>query len=188
MSKIKFSYTKPGERRKHYLGERDVEVLLGRLPSVLWSRLRAVHFNDLARGNRVLGYVNRGRREIAICALPPNVSLSRCLIRRSPRPFGAIRGYQWPERAVRRFLLYDVFLHELGHLQVVDADANTLRRQFASETKAQEFADEWRARLWAEPFAHPDPIHNPATTVELEALQCELRRPASRTCGSAVHC
>jgi hypothetical protein len=175
MSRIKYSHTKPGEWRRHYLEERDVEVLLDRLPPELWSRLRAVHFNDKARGNRCLGYVNRGRRKIAICALPPNVSLSRCLIRHSPKPFGAIRGFRWPERAVRRFLLYDVFLHELGHLQIVDPDAHTERRKFASETKAQEFADEWRARLWAEPFAHADPIHNPASPAELEMLRQELQ-------------
>jgi hypothetical protein len=180
MSRIKYSYTIAKERRKHYLDGQDIEVLLNRLPPELWSRLRAVHFNDRARGNRTLGYVNRGRREITICALPPNVSLSACLTRRSPRLFGAIRGYQWPERAVRRFMLYDVFLHELGHLQVVDAKARTVRRQFASETKAQEFADEWRARLWSEPFAHPDPIHNPASPVELEILQYELQPHARR--------
>ena len=180
MTKIKYTYTKPGELRKHYLDGDDVDVLLNRLPPELWSRLREVHFNDRARGNRILGCVNRGRCEITICALPPNVSLSPCLTRRSPRLFGAIRGYQWPERAVRRFMLYDVFLHELGHLQVVDARAHTVRRQFASETKAQEFADEWRARLWAKPFAHPDPIHNPASPVELEILQYELQPHARR--------
>ena len=77
-------------------------------------------------------------------------------------------------------MLYDVFLHELGHLQIVDPEARTERRKFASETKAQEFADEWRARLWAEPFAHPDPIHNPASPAELEMVQRELQSHARR--------
>ncbi len=178
MSRIKYNHTKPGERRKHYLEQQDVEVLLDRLPPQVWSRLRAVHFNDEARGNRCLGYVNRGHREIAICALPPNVSLSRCLFRHSPRPFGAVRGFRWPETAVRRFLLYDVFLHELGHLQIVDSNARSLRRRFASETKAQEFANRWRDWLWAEHFSHPDPIHNPASPGELEMLQHELQSHA----------
>jgi hypothetical protein len=168
MPRITYSYRRPGELRKHYLREQDVEVLLGRLPPELWDRLRAVHFNDCGRGARCLGYVNRGRREIALCALPPRVGLARFLDRRSPRQFGASRGRRWPEIAVRRFMLYDVFLHELGHLQVVDPTAQTERRRFASETKAQEFADEWRARLWAEPFAHPDPIHNAPSEIELE--------------------
>jgi hypothetical protein len=72
--------------------------------------------------------------------------------------------------------LYDVFLHELGHLQVVDPHAGSIRRRFASETKAQKFADEWRARLWAQPFAHADPIHNLPSEMEMEMLQHELNR------------
>jgi hypothetical protein len=155
------------------LNQHDIEVLLRRLPNELWARLRAVHFNDRGRAVRRLGYVNRGRREIAICALPPRVSLARFLDRRSPQQFGASRGRQWPETAVRRFLLYDVFLHELGHLQIVNPKAKVERRRFAGETKAQEFANEWRARLWAELFAHPDPIHNAPSVIEWDLLQRE---------------
>jgi len=159
--KITYSYTRPGELRKHYLNENDVQTLLGRLPPQVWSRLRTVHFNDRSIGVRRLGYVNQGRREIAICALPPNVSLTRYLVRRSPLQFGAVRGSQWPEGAVRRFMLYDVFLHELGHLQIVEPKASSVRRKFAGHTKAQQFADRWRARLWSQPYEHRDPIHNP---------------------------
>lgn len=173
--KIKYSYVTPGERRKHYLCQTDIEVLLGRLPEDIYEQLRAVHFNDRAWGNRRLGYVNQGHREITICALPPVVSLSKFFVRRSgyrrvqgsPEQFGAVRGVQWPETAVRRFMLYDVFLHELGHLQIVDPSANHARRKFAGETKAQEFANSWRMKLWSEPFDHTDPIHNPATKEEL---------------------
>jgi hypothetical protein len=105
--------------------------------------------------------VNQGRREIALCALPRRVSLTRYLVRRSPSVFGAKRGVVWSVVAVRRFMLYEVFLHELGHLQIVDAMARRNNRRFAGETKAQEFADHWRKRLWAQPFDHPDPVHNP---------------------------
>jgi hypothetical protein len=112
-----------------------------------------------------------GFREIAICALPPRVSLSRYLIRRSPREFGAVRGRQWPELAVRRFLLYDVFLHELGHLQIIEPEAKRLRRKFASETKAQEFADYWRGKLWLNTFDHPDQVHNSPSEKEFEQLE-----------------
>jgi hypothetical protein len=179
MREIKFSFSRTGEKRKHYLTEEDVKVLLSRLPDETWERLRAVHFNDRGRGCRMLGYVNMGHREIAICALPPRVSLTRFLVypssnvnrlRESPRAFGALRGQQWPELAVRRFQLYDVFLHELGHLQIIDPAATRLRRKFASETKAQEFADFWRDRLWATHFDHPNPVHNPPTNEELEEV------------------
>ena len=185
--RIKYSYTRPGELRKHYVDEHDVQTVLDRLPIKVWSRLRAVHFNDRSFGVRRLGYVNRGRREIAMCALPPNVSLTRYLVRRSPRQFGAIRGSQWPERAVRRFLLYDVLLHELGHLQIVDPKARNVWREFAGQTKAQQFADYWRARLWSQPFEHPDPVHNPPSGVELETLEYELRAQAEPRPVSLVH-
>ena len=176
MRDIKFSYSRTGAGRKHYLNEEDVRVLLSRLPEEVWGGLRAVHFNDRARGRRCLGYVNMGHREIAICALPARVSLSSFVTHRSIGPFGAIRGRQWPLIAVRRFLLYDVFLHELGHLQVVLPKATRLQRKYASETKAQEFADYCRERLWSCRFNHPDPVHNQATLEELEQLNQESGR------------
>jgi hypothetical protein len=193
MPKVKYNTLRPGEKRKHYIDGRDVDVVLSRLPTELWSRLRAVHFNDRGRGCRCLGYVNRGHREIALCALPPRVSLTRFLVRgtlssrvlkQTPAEFGAARGCQWPSLAVRRFMLYDVFLHELGHLQIVNPRANRLRRRFASETKAQEFANYWRGRLWSQPFHHEDPVHNPPSTLELAQLakahNCDLFRQSSR--------
>jgi hypothetical protein len=160
MRKIKFSTTIPGGDRRHYLTEEDVMVVLSRLPEETWRRLRAVHFNDRARGNRVLGYVNLGRREIAICALPPRLSFSRVAPGQRCEQFGAKRGEQWPPLAVRRFLLYDVLLHELGHLQVVNEKTKSERLRFAREKCAQEFADRWRRKLWSEHFDHPDPVHN----------------------------
>jgi hypothetical protein len=58
-------------------------------------------------------------------------------------------------------MLYDVLLHELGHLQIVNPFARTSRRRFAGETKAQSFADYWRTQLWKHPFDHSDPAHHP---------------------------
>lgn len=165
---VRFSISPPGGDRVHHLCEDDVRLVLSRLPAEARSRLRAVHFNDQSRGGRRLGYVNRGRREIAMCALPPRMSLARFLVRgESPRYWGARRGAQWSSMAIRRYLLYDVFLHELGHLQIVDPDAKTERRKFAMETKADEFAALWRRRLWSQSFEHPDPVHHPPTATEL---------------------
>jgi hypothetical protein len=179
MTAVRYSWSPAREKRRHYLRADDIEVLLSRLPEAVWERLRTVHFNDRSRGGRSLGYVNMGHREIAICALPSGVSLTKFLahpgstlnrLRRSPHEYGALRGRQWPEIAVRRFLLYNTFLHELGHLQIIDAKASRLQRKFASETRAQEFADYWRKRLWDQPFEHPDPIHHRASADELAAL------------------
>ncbi|NOZ23163.1 MAG: conjugal transfer protein TraF [Planctomycetes bacterium] len=176
MHKVKFSCTKPHGDREHYLTEDDVRVLLDRLPYETWERLKAVHFNDQSWGARRAGYVTESHREIAICAMPPRVSMTGYLTRKSrqsPGQFGAVRGKQWPRVAVRRFLLYDVFLHELGHMQVIDPKEKSVRRRFAGERKAQEFADEWRKTLWSQPFDHPDPVHNPPTKQELAEAEGE---------------
>ena len=169
MNNIKFSYAEPRADRKHYVFEQDVRVVLSRLPEEVYSRLRGVYFNDRGRGARILGYTSiRGRREVSICALPPRVSLTRFLVKgQKPETFGAKRGRQWPEVAVRRFLLYDVLLHEIGHLQIINPESKVFRRKFAHETKAQEFANSWRKKLWKEYFEHPDPVHNAPTADEL---------------------
>jgi hypothetical protein len=129
LSHVKFSMTAPGADRVHHVNEQDVRIVLSRLPFELWRWLRAVHFNDRSRGARVFGYVNRGRREIALCALPPRIALTRALCDgQAPEQFGARPARKWPTLAIRRFLLYDVFLHELGHLQLIDGGARSERR------------------------------------------------------------
>jgi hypothetical protein len=62
-------------------------------------------------------------------------------------------------------MLYHVFLHELGHLQLVDENARSVRLKFAREKLAEKFAVEWRNRLWSKPFIHPDPVHYPPSEV-----------------------
>ena len=165
---VKFSTSIPGADRIHYVNREDILVVLSRLPEGHWNRLGAVHFNDRSWGPRFLGYVDHRRREITLCALPPRISLTRALRKgQTPEQFGATRGVKWPKLAVRRFLLYNVFLHELGHLQRVDKDAVSLRLRFAREKLAQQFAASWCKKLWSEPFAHPDPVHNPPSPDEL---------------------
>jgi len=171
---IKFSMLPPGADRVHYVTEEDIRIVLSRLPVNLWHSLRTVHFNDRSRGARVLGYVNRGRRDIALCALPPRMSLIRALRRgQTPEQFGAVRGKKWPTLAVRRFMLYDVFLHELGHLQLVDEGARSTRLKYAHEKLAQDFAMQWCSELWAEPFPDSDPVHNPPVPAEFEQVSLE---------------
>jgi hypothetical protein len=71
---------------------------------------------------------------------------------------------------VRRFLLYNVLFHEIGHLQLVRPKSRRWKRKFASETLAQLFADNLRGRLWSESFDHGDPVHNPPAEDELAFL------------------
>lgn len=161
MRVIRFTAKDAGCDRRHFLTEEDILVVLGRLPEEDWSRLRAVHFNDRGRGVRWLGYANSSHREITICALPPRVSLARFPVRgQSCAEFGARRGAQWPDLAVRRFLLYDVFLHEIGHLQMVDGKSRSARLKFAREKLAESYAADRRRELWSAFFDHPDPVHN----------------------------
>ena len=168
--RIRFTVSRPGADRIHHVNEQDVLVVLSRLPGALYQRLRAVHFNDRSLA-RTFGYVTRGNREIALCALPPRMSLRRALIKgQTTEQFGAKLGAKWPPLAIRRFLLYDVFLHELGHLQMVDG-ARSSRLKLAREKLAHEFATEWRNRLWSEHFDHADAVHNPPTRAELADIE-----------------
>ncbi len=166
LKRITFKRHPVATHRRHYVSEDDVRVVLSRLPDSLLSRLKEVHFSDEARGNRKLGYTSRrGRRHVTLCALPIRVSLRKFRGARPTEKFGAIDGSQWPVRAVRRFMLYDVLLHEIGHLQIVLPKSKNVNRKYASEGIAYEFATTCIKELWAKHFDHPDPVHN-ATSEE----------------------
>lgn len=178
MRKIKFTIDKALCDRVHYVNEENVLVVLSRLPREIWKMLRVVHFRDQIRfygGGRGAGYTyHGGPAEISLLALPPRVSLASYLTRRqSPRLFGATRNFQWPRLAVRRFLLYDVLLHELGHAQVIEKPSKGQWKK-AKEAKANEFAEYWQTLLWSEKFEHPDPVHNPPTEEEILASIDEI--------------
>lgn len=175
IEKIAFSFTEPQSDRLFHITPDDIRVVLSRIPYEHWQRLKAVHFNDRSWGGRTLGYVTSGRKEISVCALPPRMSLSRFLVKgQTPEEFGAVRGAQWPELAIRRFLLYDVFLHEVGHLQIINEKSKSVMKKFAREGKASEFALHWYRKLWREPFPHPDPVHNKPTKEEIRKVKKNL--------------
>ncbi len=172
LREIEFVRHKVPNHRRHFVDENDVKIVLSRLPENLLSRLKKIHFNDEARGNRCLGYTTtRGRREVTLCALPHRMSLSNSVGARPPEVYGAKLGSQWPVLAVRRFMLYNVLLHEIGHLQIILPKNKNPNRKFASEGKAEEFAQIWRKKLWAEPFDHPDPVHNSPGEYEIKILE-----------------
>lgn len=156
-----------------YVSRSDLKVVLERIPGELRARLREVFISSKSLGVRRLGSVRvRGRRDIDLYSvLPPRVSL-RGYLRQGCEAgeFGAPRQGQWPPWAVRRFLLYDTLLHELGHLQLVRPRGRSWDRKFASEPLARQFATFWRRELYSERFDHPDPVHNPPTNDELGAL------------------
>jgi hypothetical protein len=171
LSRLKFSLSPPGGNRIHHINADDIRVVLSRLPPDLWHQLRAVHFNDRGKPNGPVGYASVRSREIAMCALPPRISLTRYLrAPQTPQQFGATVGQKWPPVAIRRFLLYTVFLHELGHLQPLPYRRRSSRLNHPREKLAQKFAVQWCNWLWSTPFDHPDPAHNPPGVEELAAL------------------
>jgi tetratricopeptide (TPR) repeat protein len=158
-----------------YIGRSDCDVVLGRVPPELKSRLREVFVWNHSQGMRVLGWVRTyGRRDINLAGyLPPRLSLRRCVGRHrnnSAREFGAPERGQWPPWSVRRYLLYSTLLHELGHLQVVEPRARRNQRKFGSEGFARAFANDVRRELYATWFDHADPVHNPPTEAELSFI------------------
>ena len=173
MSKtIKFTVKPVTSNRTHFVTPEDVQVVLARLPREVIQRLTAVHLNDESGGNRRLGYTTRRRREIALCALPKRLSFTHYLVKgQSPEQFGALRGMQWPTLAIRRFMLYDVLLHEIGHLQIVDEQAKGVYHRFAREGKAQAFAMYWNQQLYKQPFQHQDPVHNAPGKAEMKHVK-----------------
>ncbi len=103
------------------------------------------------------------------------MSLNAALAKgQTPEKFGAKRGQKWPALAIRRFMLYDVLLHELGHLQLINGNAPSKRLRFAREKLAQMFATQWCSQLWSVPFPHPDPVHNPPSSEELRVCSSEM--------------
>lgn len=156
-----------------YISHEDLEIVKERIPEEFRTRLRDVFIWGENYGVRELGFVSRyGRRDVNLSAfLPYRVSLRRFLVKgQSALEFGtSVRG-QWTPWAIRRFLLYDVFLHEIGHLQIIDSKKSNINRKFASETLAQKFADDLRRKLWSSHFDHPDPVHNNPQPDELSII------------------
>ncbi len=131
IDRIQFVWHPAVSDTRHYVNEDHVKVVLSRQSPELWARVRKIHFSDDSEGARTLGYVStRGRREINLCALPLRVSLRR-IVGKSAEEFGAVTGSQRPTLAVRRYMLYDTLLHEIGHLQIIYPKAANPNRKFA---------------------------------------------------------
>lgn len=155
-----------------YVDMVDVNTVLERLDPTLLDRLGDVWLSASSRGGRRLGYVTtRGRRDVTLCSILPIRISMREIMRRGNRAaeFGAPERGQWPPWAVRRLMLYQVLLHEIGHLQIVRASSR-IKRRFAAEPLADEFAADLRGALYSTPFAHGDPVHNAPSDEELAML------------------
>lgn len=169
VASVQYVRHQPGGDRRHVVDERDVRVVLSRVPSELVVRLKKITFNDRSRGGKTFGYTTvRGRADISLCAQPPRL---RFRDGEAAGVFGAVAALPWPILSLRRWFLYEVLLHEIGHLQVVAPRASSSRRRFGDEKVADSFAAELRAQLWSEPFDHPDPVHRAPSAAELHAVE-----------------
>ena len=90
---------------------------------------------------------------------------------RTPEEYGAQRGQKWSALAIRRLMLYEVLLHELGHLQIINENGKSKRLKFARGKLAIDFARQWRKRLWSATFIHADPVHNAPTAQEFTTIE-----------------
>jgi hypothetical protein len=161
VARVQFVVLPAREGRVHHIGPEDVEVVLARLGPERTARLRSVTFLDAGKRVRELGFVQPGHRDISLCALPAAISLNGFLLQgQSPERYGASWDHPWPREAIRRFLMYDVLLHEIAHMQIVKTKSGGNRRRFADEPMAHELAFGWCDALWRERFEHPDPAHN----------------------------
>ncbi len=155
-----------------YVDMVDVNTVLERLDPRLLERLGDIWLSETSHGRRRLGYVTaRGRRDVTLCSILPIRMSLREMMRGGARAaeFGAPDRGQWPPWAIRRLMLYQVLLHEIGHLQIVRASPR-INRRFADESLADEFAASHRGALFSTPFEHADPIHNAPSDEELAML------------------
>jgi len=173
LNRIHFNYRKPHSNYRHFVDVEDVKTVLRRLPYEVCERLKAVHLNNRSRGGRVLGYTTtRGRREVSLCSLPARMTVRGALrFPHTPEMFGGTQTGQWPTLAVRRFMLYGVLLHEVGHLQLVREKGRGPQRKFAREPLAEAFAGVWGPEIWATPIEHTDPAHHPPSEEELARVR-----------------
>ncbi len=158
---------------RHFVEEADLRVVLSRLHASDWERLKRVVLRRQIGDDRRLGLATGPERtEVHLCALPHRLDLTPYLASdQEAESFGALAGRNWPASAVRRFMLYGVFLQELGHLQVLRPDAASSRHHYASAAHASAFARERREQLWSSPCGHADVAHRPASKEETRELR-----------------
>lgn len=155
-----------------YLKKEDVLILLNRLPLEEYQQLRSVTF-ETCRGADAYGYVHHKRiTGIVICDQSERLSvLTKSAKRGMYEEFGALKNMKWPTVAVRRYLLYHTFLHELRHTQITQSEKKFTREKIPLEKLANEYADFWRGELYQNHFNHSDPVHNLPSEGEKERLK-----------------
>lgn len=131
------------------VSERDVQLILDRLPEESWNRFQIIHFSHPAKGVRWLGYVHRGRKEITVSPLPPGVRRLRFLVRGGGERHGAKRG---GKLRAKRDILFDVRIDDLGRLQIIDEGGPPMRLRALDPAPRPDHTDFWKLRVWSFEF------------------------------------
>lgn len=155
-----------------YVTKEDVLILLNRLPLKEYEHLKTVTF-DTCIGAYKFGYVSYKRvNGIVLCDQPQRMAMRGADAKRGHlTEYGGLNNIKWPTMAVRRYMLYNVFLHELRHTQIVKPNKKHIWEKTPNEKLANEYSDHWRGTLYSQHFDHPDPVHNLPTEEEKEHLQ-----------------
>ncbi len=158
----------------HPVTPQDIAELLVRLPAddlrgLEMITLRRVPWSSYLRDDS-FGWYDPHDRDISLRAFPVDQRLyvgERGPTERERREFDPFctnwqrgRGgwyLQWDDESLRRFYLYDVLLHEIGH-HVADRDRPVGRtRRSSHEDFAHDYARRWRRALLGESTSNTHP-------------------------------
>jgi len=148
----------------HPASVEDVAELVAHLPPEDLSELTAINLRRVPwssyERDDAFGFYDPHDREITLRAFPSDLRLyigGREPSERERREFDPFcrdwrRGphgwyLQWDEASLRRFYLYDVLLHEIGHHVADRGKPVGKTRRSANEAFAHDYARRWRRRL-----------------------------------------
>ena len=159
---IEFVRDEVSSHFRQYVEETEIEALLAQLPEETRRDLHRVRFkNGVDTGGRLGDIASDPDPEIVIYAQAYRVSLTPYLGRdETPETYGAVDGCRWPVLAIKRFVLYNVLLTQLGRLQVG-----------ASGASGEQFAGHWRRELWSREPDDSDAVHRAPTEKEARLMR-----------------
>jgi len=155
-----------------FVTKEDILTLLNRLPLEEYQQLKTVTF-ETCGGAYQFGYVFYKRvKGIVLCDQPLRMGMKEADAKRGHLiEYGGLNNMKWPIIAIRRYMLYNVFLHELRHTHIVNPHKKLTRHKIPFEKLANEYSDFWRGELYKDKFDHHDPVHNLPTLDEQEHLK-----------------
>lgn len=139
----------------HPVGETEIHAVLAKLPADLTSPIRAIVLRRTPKMDEALGVEARRRFScVLLNAFPKSLEVEfgpdpGPIGRRHYRPWtedwfqrSQVWRLRWTRQAVKRYYLYHLLLHEVGHLHQPKTVSHKRR-----EAYAENFALQWGRRL-----------------------------------------